>query len=265
MTDTFLTDVEREGTGLSEEEKETPPESSTENNQEDKADSSPESEETDDSKDKKDAKPEVFQAFHKHPKWIALHEELKELREFRDKVNPLLEQIGKTDKETAKIPKWFITVFGENQEAWDQYREYDIAQRQELRKEVLNELKEQSQKAAEADKRINEQIEKSIQEIVSDEELGARAKAMGFDFKNKEQLQNFRNELLKVAVDKEITNLNTAFEFLELKKSSRAMPGDDKRKELADKTIQKGKAEGDKKSYLTSHDLQGKTFRDLID
>lgn len=267
--DSFLANVEREGdlnVRPDEEEKDTTTVPPPEKNQEDKPDSLSEEKKGESSEPEKGEKPEVFQAFHKHPRWLQAQEELKELREFRDRVEPLLSKIGETNKgeETIKIPAWFKTLFGEHQEAWDQYREYSQSERQALRREVLKELHEEQQKVSDADKKANEQIDKELQAIVEDEEFGARAKAIGFDLKNKDQLTNFRNELLKAALDYEITNLSKAFDILEYRKSKKEQKAPDRRKELADKTMQKGKSEGQKKNYMTSHDLRDRSFTDLV-
>lgn len=272
MTDTsFLANVEREGNlnVRSDEEKDITPDSPTEKNQEDE--SAPPAEkkgEGETPNSEKGEKPEVFHAFHEHPRWLQAQEELKELRTFREKAEPLLEQLGKSPEkreETTKIPRWFITVFGENQEAWDQYREYDQAERKKLVDQITGSFKEEQRRISEEDKRVNEKIDKDVQAIVENKDFLARAKEIGFDFSNKDQLKNFRNELMQSALDYEITNLEKAFDILEYKKlkGQQAKPVS-RNKEIADKTIQKGKADGEKKNYKTSHDLANLSFRDLI-
>ena len=141
MDNTFMANVEQEGridqpVRSDEEEKETPPESPAEKEPKDKTASPAEEKGKDETLDsEKGAKPEVFHAFHQHPKWLAMNNELKELREFREKVSPLLERLGEVPEkreEKAEIPAWFIDLFGENREAWSKYRAYNVEERKQL-------------------------------------------------------------------------------------------------------------------------------------
>ena len=102
----------------------------------------------------------------------------------------------------------------------------------------------------------------------------ARAKAIGFDFSNKDQLKSFRNELLDIATkfqpiddESQLISLQKSFDILELqklRKQEKAPPTESKRKEIAGRTMEKGAGEGERKRYMTSADLAGKSFRDLI-
>lgn len=281
MANDFLASLEQEGAinpGLKEEEKETPPASPTEKQPEDtKASPAEEKEEGETPKSEKGEKPEVFQAFHKHPRWIASQAELKELREFRERVEPLLEQLGEESEkpeEKTEIPGWFVDLFGENKDAWAKYRSATMAERKQLREEILNEVRAESQKAADEAKKWNQHVDKELGSIIGDEEVAARAKAIGFDFSNKDQLKSFRNELLDVATkfqpiddESQLISLQKSFDILELqklRKQEKASPAESKRKEIAGRTMEKGAGEGQKKSFMTSHDLAGKSFRDLI-
>src|SRR3990172_7473731 len=105
---TFLASLQQEGridqpVREEKEEKETPPAPPAENNRsEDEPKSQPGKDEPkgegepDGKKPKEGEEPAIFQAFHKHPRWMALQEELKnkdvtiqELIKFKEQVEPL--------------------------------------------------------------------------------------------------------------------------------------------------------------------------------
>lgn len=231
----------------------------------------------------KEGEPAVFQAFHKHPRWITLQQDLKdrdvkivELEAFRDRVIPLLDQLGekpKASEETKRIPSWFVDLFGENPDAWAKYSEYSAMERKQLREEIMVELHEESRKAAEEIKKWDKKVDIQFSELLGNDDIQARIKAIGFDLSNEAQSKSFHNELLKVTLDyrpldpeSDDISLMKAFDILELQKLRKApeKASVDRKKEIADKTMVKGKSDADRKDYKTPADLQGKTFRDLI-
>lgn len=282
MEDTFLANLEHEGrinpdARSKEEEKETPPVSSAEKEPKDETTSLVEKKgegETSDSE--KSAKPEVFQAFHKHPRWISAQQELKELRDFKERIEPLLSQLDKKPverEEKQQIPTWFIDLFGENADAWAKYRAYNVEERKQIREEILGEVRREAQTASAEVQKWDKWVSTEFNSLVEDDEISSRAKAIGFDLSKEDQLKSFRNELSKVAVDYQPSDdennisFRKAFDILELQKL-RKQPDKtgqvDRKKEIADKTMDKGKSEADKKNFKTSFDLAGKSFRDLV-
>ena len=280
MDNEFLASIEQEGRidqpGLDKEEKETPQESPAENKPEDKPASPAAEPKEGEPKDLEKGEPKVFEAFHKHPRWLASQQELKELRAFRERVEPLLARLGtdtpeKSEKKT-EIPAWFLDLAGENVEAWGKYRAYMEERDQTYERNIMAKVEEQSRKASEEVEKWDKWIQDELSTLVEEEEIQSRAKVIGFDLSNEDQRKTFRNELFKVTLDYQPSDaennisLSKAFDILELQKL-RKMPekaSADKKKEIADKTMQPGKAEAEKKDYKTAFDLQGKSFRDLI-
>ena len=204
--------------------------------------------------------PAVFQAFHKHPRWIALQTELKELRGFREEASPLLERLGqkpdnRKEETNVEIPLWFSEIAGENQEAWNKYRAYDAGQRETLRSEIIGEIQQAESKRVSDQKNQEAWVDKELQGLQDDGKV--------FN----------RNELLKIALEylptDESGNISflKAFNILEKTKAGGQKPIkpiSDEKKKIADQTMEKGKTEEGKKDYKTSADLRGKTFHDLI-
>ncbi|MEK7091758.1 MAG: hypothetical protein AAB900_02095 [Patescibacteria group bacterium] len=256
-TNDFLANLQKEGeiTPNEEEEKETLPEPPADKKPED-IESQPEEEKPKGEDELKETpeegEPAVFQAFHKHPRWQAVQEELKELREFRETASPLLEDIKKSKSETETIPAWFSELYGENEAAWNKYHDYDTEQRANLRKEIMDEISQQSTKSAEEQKKNDKWVEDELTTLES------------------EGLKFNRNELMKVALEylptdnKGNISFRKALDIYEKTKPKEEKPNADAKKKIAAETMQKGKPNEDIKDYKTSHDLVGKSFRDLI-
>lgn len=219
-----------------------------------------------DSKDGDDKKPDESNLpFHKHPRWIASQHELKELREFREKVSPLIDQLGKpkeADETDTAIPDWFTELFGDNQAAWKKYRTYDQGQRAQLRQEILNDLNAKSRQATEESKKYDKWV---VDQLTSLDDYIAENKLPKFN----------KNELLKVALEYKPTDDDGNISFVKAYKilmaekasekkdpSSKPNPTDAK-KRVADTTMGKDAPANQKKDFKTSHDLAGQSFRDL--
>ncbi|MCR4278114.1 MAG: hypothetical protein NUV85_03850 [Candidatus Berkelbacteria bacterium] len=260
---TFMANIEQEGridqpVRADEEDKETPPESPADKKPEDEPASPADEKGEDATPDSEKGEPKVFEAFHKHPRWIALNQELDELREFREKAAPLLDRLGdepsKTE-ETSKIPEWFVELFGENEGSWKKYRDYDVEQRKQLRTEIFNEIRSVETHKKEEEKKWDKWVDTEVQKLED------------------EGLKFNRNELLKIAVDYAPTgsdgnvSLRKAYQILVATKGEQKpsiKPAVEEKKKIADQTMQKGKPEGERKDYKTPADLRGKSFRDLV-
>lgn len=209
--------------------------------------------------------------FHKHPRWIAQQTKLHELEEFREKVTPLLDKLGEPKKESESddaIPEWFIELFGENKESWKKYRDYSAADRANLRKEIMAELQQQGRQATEQQAKLDKWVE---------DELSKVAEAQGIDLSpgTAEKPNSLRNELLKVALDykpsDDAGNISfaKAYDILQAIKAKGQQPKVDKpnpaadKKKVADKTMGKDKADGQRKDYKTPEDLRGRGFREI--
>ena len=271
----FLASIQREGAITPSEEdkegtgKEAPPAPpADEKTPEDKPASPAEGDQKDESGKPKEGedKPLVFEAFHKHPRWIALQKDLKDLTEFRTKALPILEKLGEIpDKKTDEIPGWFSELFGENPAAWKKYQVFTKSEREQLQNEILTTIRSEMKQATEESKKWESWVDEEVVRLESDSEIVADLKKLNLKFN--------RNEVLKVALDYRPSDdqgnisLRLAYDIWKSQKLSQK-PEDpnatDEKKKLADKTMGKGKGEGDKKDYRTPADLQGKSFRDLV-
>jgi hypothetical protein len=197
--------------------------------------------------------------FHKHPRWVALQNELREAREFRESVSPLLERLGTKPEdrheETIEIPDWFVELFGENETAWKKYRAYSLDERKQLRSEILREIQEDQKRVVDEQKKQEKWVDDELQKL---SETGLK-----FD----------RNELLKIALeylptdDQGNISFKKAFDILQIKKSGKETEKpklSEEKKKIADQTMAKGKSNEEKKDYKTSADFRGKSFHDLI-
>lgn len=274
MTETksFMAEVEQEGRmdqpAKDHEEKDTPADSPPEKKtEEDKPDPST-GDKGEDAPESKPDEPKVFEAFHNHPRWKALQGELSELREFREKALPLLEDLQKKpDEKITEIPEWFAELFGENDVAWKKYQTYSKTERDDLRREIREELHAESAKVSEETKKWDKWVDSEIASLESDPDVQADLKKSGISFN--------RNEVLKTAIDYRPSgedgniSIKLAFDIWKKMKLFGTKPADDKKsaddkKKVAAQTMGKGAGDGERKDYKTSHDLAGKSFRDLI-
>ena len=261
VKDTPTEEKEEKPAESEKEEKETPTESPTETKPKEDETESPaeekkEGEPSEPKEGEEKEKPEVFHAFHEHPRWIAREEELKELKEFRERAEPLLEKLEKpVQEETSEIPGWFVTLFGDNKDAWSQYRVHTTKEREELRSEILGEIEKEKSRALVEQKKQDEWVDLEVKKLKAD--------GLKFD----------RDELLKVALDYLPTDKDGN---ISLKKSYdiyKAMKADkqtvqpsksvEEKKQVADKTIKKSTATEENKDFKTSADFKGKSFADL--
>ena len=263
MPSQFLANLQQEGDRIDEnpiveperKEKETPSESPADNKpNEDAPASSAEDKEKDAPKPEEGEKePAVFHRFDEHPRWKAREEELKGLREFRERAEPLLERLENPPEQNTNIPSWFTTLYGANEEAWNQYKEYDSSRQKQIKEELRSEFEKEQAKRTTEQKRQDEWVETELKSL----------EAEGFKFN--------KNELMKVALDYLPTDqdgnisLKKAYDILNISKTH-PQPNkvvEDKKK-VADQTIKKSLNESDKKDYKTSADFKGRDFRDYI-
>ena len=293
MENTFMANLQQEGEGdpfeglIKEEvspetpaeteksEKETPAESPPENKPEGEPEPSPAPKEGEpakaEPKEEEDAK--LFHAFHEHPRWIAREEELKQLRgkvaeydEFKSRVEPFLEKLNKPIKEET-APAWFTNLFGDSEEAWNQYREANQAERKQIREEILNELKpdleivRQSKKQSE----LQDWADKQWKSLESDPEVQKELKLMGLS------LDKVQNEISEVMVKYKPSDedgnisLKTSYELWKATRKQEAKPNPivDQKKKVG--AISKPEGEIEVKDFKTSADFRGKTIHDLVE
>lgn len=221
---------------------------------------------------------EVFHAFHEHPRWKAREEELKELREqneklleFQQRAEPLLSKYE--ERETVKQkPQWFLNLFGDDENAWNQYQESSKQEKENLKKEILNELKPYTEIAEKSKKQkeLEDWASKEWQSLAKDTEVQKDLKLKGLKL---EQIQGDISKVMSkylptdektgnVSIRKSYELWKDIYKPVSSKTNSAIL---DEKKKIAGKTISKTKeSEGEKRDYRTSADFRGKSFADLI-
>lgn len=168
--------------------------------------------------------------FHQHPRWIERENELKELRSFKDKAEPVLSSLTAQPTQTAPIPTWFKGIYGEDQAAWADYQSYHRSEREQIKAETIAELQAKAAKEQETVTAAQKQMDDALASL--------EAEGKKFD----------RNELIKVVSDyKPIDDAGNwdfkkAYEILELQRKANSQKST-ARKELAASTTSESKGE----------------------
>ena len=242
-------------------EKETPAESSTEQNQ---TETSPSSQgEQEQQEESVTSQPEVNTEneeekvpFHKHPRFKALIEEKQQLKQTVEQLLPLWDEVERMKseiqqrgvKETpTQIPSWFSNVFGDNEYAYQEWQNHTQFEREQIKAELKKEFQEAAQQRVQEEQRWNNWVEENISSL-------------------KEQGHKFnQNELMKVMVDYKPTDdqgnlsFEKGYELYERLKSSNSSSSKEK-KDIASKSISENKPDVKSRDYKTPDDLKGKSW-----
>lgn len=253
MDNEALTDVEIEGkdafAGLGES---TPSESSTEKEQEEVK-----------PVQGKNTDEDLTTPFHKHPRWIERENELNALREKNEAYERDLADLKQFKEQTSqklsssntKVPEWFSTLYGDNQEAWEKYSEHDRASREEIKREILEAQQQQVAQAQEQEKYWNKWV---------DDEMG-KLESKGYKFDREELAQ----VILKTRPTDEKGNLDfeAGYETYIARKGNTAPAVNTQvsqaRKQVADTINKSSRGEPAKKDYMTSAELRNKSWNQL--
>lgn len=162
----ILADVQQEGQPITDEPETTGAESLPENKQTVK-EPSQEGEPKEDNIPAEDKLP-----FHKHPRWIAREQKIKdyeseisELRQFREEAEPLLK--GLKDQ-NVELPDWWKTTYGDSEDSTKAYRIYlenNRAERDKIKEEVLQEIESRSSKEVQAEQQSEEALKSQVAEM----------------------------------------------------------------------------------------------------
>lgn len=233
----ILSDVEKEGDlPFENTPEETPSESAAENN-------------TGEEKEEENI------PFHKHPRWIERENELNELRE-RDEANAreIAELRAMTEaKETnnAKIPDWFVELYGENEVAWQKYSEHENKRTEEIEARILARREAEEREATQEAEKWSKWVDSQMNTLEED----------GHTFD--------RNKFAKIMLEYSPTDENNNLDFQKGFKIYQALEGktdtakSEARKILADKTTSDAKGEPTQKDYLTSNELRNRSWSSL--
>lgn len=201
-----------------------------------------------------DKKPDENIPFHKHPRWIKLQEEKKQqadvISKFDKQIAELREQVSQRDKD--KVPEWFTTRFGEDPNLWKAYSTTTQAEKADIKKEIMAEIRAEQNQAKEQEAHWQNWVAENVQNLKDEGEK--------FD----------ENALYKVMTDFNPTDAQGNLDFrkgLALLKQLDTKGDADKdkanaRKEVAASTTSSVK--GEKQApVLTPKQLRKKSFSDL--
>lgn len=134
--------------------------------------------------------------FHKNPRFQQI---IQERNQARERAQLLEEELAKkSGNNPDNIPQWFATRVGDDPEAWAEYLETTQAEKVQLKKEILAEIK------AEAETQANEEAER-INELET--YIEASLDELGLTDKSE------RNELTKFMIERPIYNQNNQLDF----------------------------------------------------
>ena len=232
---TKLDDIEKE------EEIETPAESPAEKKEEDKEEEddeplhkNPRFKEIIDQKNEANKKAEKFE---------------KELQDLREETESKFSEIKDSQSKTKNIPNWLTELYGENDVAWTKYQEQDKTSREEIKREIREEFKQEEDNKKASVKKWENRIEEQLKEL---EDEGEK-----FD----------RNELKKIMEEKPTYTQDGEFNFREKLELLKLKKSKDPKKSKARKEIVdddgKSKAEPGDKKWFTPEDMRGKGWDGL--
>ncbi len=234
----FLADIKTEGQPLSDVETATPPESQPETKPEEDHKPTQEGE---------SAPVEKKVDFHEHPRFKALIEEKNALKAQVDELSHLKADVDswKASQTKSDTPKWWQTLYGDSPEAgtaWNEYQSHDKEVRQQIKSEVLSEIKAQEQKAHDEEQAWGKWVDSSLAELTSE--------GLTFD----------RNKLLKIAADYQPSDENGNISLRKAYDLYTKLEGgsekSDARKKLASMTSPDTSHGESKKDYWTSADIK---------
>lgn len=192
--------------------------------------------------------------FHKHPRFQAVIEEknrlgetVKQLAEWKQKMEGYFEEAPSVEN----IPKWFVKLYGEDPEIWQEYQTWDAQRVQHIKQEAIQELTKEQTSKIEEDRRIQEKIQSEIQAL--------RDEGLEFD----------ENALKKIVVEKQLfdangdLNFRAAYEILKYNSQPKKNTSQEAKKQVAAKMSPTSGTEPPKPSYVTPEDIRGKNWRSL--
>lgn len=251
---------------VEEDQPEETPEDSSPEKTETKEDSEPSEYKKDDDEEKDEDKSEKTEEkplpFHEHPRWKQLQDELKDLREFKDKAGDLpdkVEDIQKSQQsKTKELPQWWVTLVGNDEAAataFEQYDSYNQQQQASIKKEAIAEYEQQQQQASLEQKRWDKWVDDEVEALKSEGNT--------FD----------RNALLKVATEWQPTDehgnvsLRKSLEILKMQESANkpAVKPNEERKKVAALTTSTNKGGTETTTKTPNmHSLRGKSMQELL-
>lgn len=273
----ILDGIPKEGSMLGEENV-TPPESSPESNETETPPSAQGETQTENN-----TEPDENVPFHKHPRWIARQREIESMREENenlrksvDDLKPLKEEVEQlkgsrnspTEFQNHSIPQWFVTLYGDNPEAWNLYQQNEVQriaqEEQRITQKVLSQLDQQQKKQQEEQEKYKKMFDQQFDNI---------GKEHSVDLSYQEGKNSLRNEFTDFVTKNPIydqnglLNLKVGWQYF--KATRQPVETADKtklnaRKQIAAQTVADTKGEATKKDYVTPNDIRRSGWKNYL-
>ncbi len=233
-------------------EKETPPAPSADDKTDETTPTSEGDDKGGDAKVEKNKDEEI--PFHKHPRFRALTQENKELKEQIAEINSKMEKFNSqfTSQETAAqpIPQWFVRLYGEDPDLYNAYKQEEEVRISNMKQSVLSQLEPELKKIEreEQNEKINSFINSELESIKS-------------EYPNIDT-----NAVMKVVYEKKLFDENGNLNFragAEWVLNNPKAPDvkTETKKEVAGKLATDNAAEPVKRDYVTSQDIAKRDWR----
>lgn len=192
--------------------------------------------------------------FHKHPRFRALTQENKELKEQIAEINSKMEsfssKFNEQETKAQPIPQWFVRLYGEDPDLYSAYKQEEEAKIAAMQQSVLSQLEPQLQriKQEEENEKVNSFINSEL-EAIKEEYPGVDT-----------------NAVMKVVYEKKLFDENGNLNFragAEWVKNNLKAPDvkTETKKDVAAKLATDNAAEPVKKDFVTSQDIAKRDWR----
>lgn len=192
--------------------------------------------------------------FHKHPRFRALTQENKELKEQIAEINSKMDNFSSkfTSQETAAqpIPQWFVRLYGEDPDLYNAYKQEEEVRISNMKQSVLSQLEPELKKIE------REEENEKVNSFINSELDAIKEENPGID----------TNAVMKVVYEKKLFDENGNLNFragaewvLNNPKASNLKT--ETKKEVAGKLATDNSAEPVKKDFVTSQDIAKRDWR----
>jgi hypothetical protein len=194
--------------------------------------------------------------FHKHPRWIRTQNELKELREFKEKQSHQVQKEPEKPKEKASaVPPQYQKLFGDDVESYEAWRQF---QREEVKREAESIYEERIRRSEEA--KQQEELAQQKAAAYAEDQFLELAEETNIPFHDRNNTE--RNQILDICVKyglfdaNGLPNIKAANELRSALHPSKSDELTEEKKKVIAKTTGKQNASKSENKVLTPTDLK---------
>lgn len=210
---------------------------------------------TESSEEQSNTQAEKPEPFHKHPRWKEMQESNQSMADELEQLRQKVAQTPAPVQESQDLPDWWIALAGDDEVSRRSYKGFSsqtMQTREEIRKELVSELQEAQQKAAQEEQYWNNWVDTEL----------ATLKEEGLKF-DKNKLMKVAEQFQPVDNDGNIS-LRKSYEIMQAM-DSQNKPTANKNKEVAAKTATTNNHGGEvKKKTPNPNDMRFTSFSSLV-